>query len=446
MLKDKRLYTNFGHDQKTKLQKSRDITAAAKAILGLTCHLVMPGTSKNLFSKADITTAGIPRTIETIDHALGIQRQILDIGHKFAQVLADHPEASGLVPQDFAHGSIERELLTYIEAVIVGDDDAEAQPGTLFGVVEDALPRLFDTEPQAPHLTKAEALRLLANAQSNIELLGDIRDLLTDEPVVVVTPRSVDKPRGKLLKWEPDEIIVRDRLRKEINEHTVCELMDSIQNLGLRQPPTVHIEVDEEGWEDAILVAGLHRVEACKRLGLKVIDCVEFKGSETEARKWEIAENLHRAELTVQERAEHIAEWVRLVASPNGQNVHSELQRGAVAKAVRELPLHGKTEDSKRKEIERAVKIAGTTPAAKEAAAAAGLANSQTALLAVAQAEPEHQVGAVEQIAARKAYPVPDVDPAEREFNRLTRAWEAASEPARDRFMAHVRWFGRVCT
>src|SRR4051794_17464309 len=118
--------------KKTKLQKSRDITAAAKAILGLTCHLVMPGTSKNLFSKADITTAGIPRTIETIDHALGIQRQILDIGHKFAQVLADHPEAQGLVPQDFAHGSIERELLTYIEAVIVGDDDAEAQPGTLF--------------------------------------------------------------------------------------------------------------------------------------------------------------------------------------------------------------------------------------------------------------------------------------------------------------------------
>ena len=28
---------------------------------------------------------------------------------------------------------------------------------------------------------------------------------------------------------------------------------------------------------------------------------------------WEIAENLHRAEMTVQERADHIAEWVKLV-------------------------------------------------------------------------------------------------------------------------------------
>src|SRR4051794_33773334 len=63
--------------KKTKLQKSRDITAAAKAIPGLTCHLVMLGSGKPLFSKADITTAGIPRTIETIDHVLGIQRQIL---------------------------------------------------------------------------------------------------------------------------------------------------------------------------------------------------------------------------------------------------------------------------------------------------------------------------------------------------------------------------------
>src|SRR3954471_13123367 len=34
--------------------------------------------------------------------------------------------------------------------------------------------------------------------------------------------------------------------------------------------------------------------------------------SEPEARLWEIAENLHRADLTVQERSEHVAEWIRL--------------------------------------------------------------------------------------------------------------------------------------
>jgi hypothetical protein len=43
-----------------------------------------------------------------------------------------------------------------------------------------------------------------------------------------------------------------------------------------------------------------------------------FDGDETEARRAEISENLHRAELTVQERADHIAEWVRLTEEKVG--------------------------------------------------------------------------------------------------------------------------------
>jgi ParB family chromosome partitioning protein len=31
-----------------------------------------------------------------------------------------------------------------------------------------------------------------------------------------------------------------------------------------------------------------------------------------DARLWEIAENLHRAELTFAERAEHVAEWIAI--------------------------------------------------------------------------------------------------------------------------------------
>jgi hypothetical protein len=77
----------------------------------------------------------------------------------------------------------------------------------------------------------------------------------------------------------------------------------------------------------------------------------------------EIAENLHRAELTSQQRADHISEWVKLVAGSNGQNVQSDTSRGAVAKAVRELPVPGNTEDVKRKTVERALKIVGLTDA-----------------------------------------------------------------------------------
>src|SRR3954471_7548111 len=96
-----------------------------------------------------------------------------------------------------------------------------------------------------------------------------------------------------LSRWEPEDIVVPDRLRKEIKEDAVIALMDSISQIGLREPPTIRIEIDEDGGEYPILIAGRHRVEACKRLGIKRIDCVVFDGDEIDARRWEIAENLH---------------------------------------------------------------------------------------------------------------------------------------------------------
>jgi ParB-like chromosome segregation protein Spo0J len=54
------------------------------------------------------------------------------------------------------------------------------------------------------------------------------------------------------------------------------------------------------------------RLEAARRLGLKTVPVVIHANDEPAARLWEIAENLHRADLTVLERSEHIAEWVRL--------------------------------------------------------------------------------------------------------------------------------------
>ena len=41
------------------------------------------------------------------------------------------------------------------------------------------------------------------------------------------------------------------------------------------------------------------------------IPVVAEMGSELDARLWEVAENLHRAELTALERAEHISQWIR---------------------------------------------------------------------------------------------------------------------------------------
>jgi len=60
------------------------------------------------------------------------------------------------------------------------------------------------------------------------------------------------------------------------------------------------------------LVAGAHRLEAVRKLGWEQLPAVFIEADAVDVRRWEIAENLHRAELTVLERAEHVREWVRL--------------------------------------------------------------------------------------------------------------------------------------
>ncbi len=85
--------------------------------------------------------------------------------------------------------------------------------------------------------------------------------------------------------------------RRPIKDEKVTELMESIQNNGLLNP----ITIDQQN----TLIAGLHRLTACKLLGLDVIECniVDYQNPE-QARLAEIDENLIRNELEPLERAE----------------------------------------------------------------------------------------------------------------------------------------------
>ena len=98
---------------------------------------------------------------------------------------------------------------------------------------------------------------------------------------------------------------------------------------------------------------------------------------------WEIAENLHRAELTALERSEHVAEWVRLAdgvsaqvapkLSDRGRNGEGRPQ-GGINAATRQLGID-------RTEAQRAVKVDSLASEAKQAAREAGLDNNRSALL-----------------------------------------------------------------
>jgi hypothetical protein len=174
------------------------------------------------------------------------------------------------------------------------------------------------------------------------------------------------------------DIIIGDRIRKTINEDAILSLMESIKDGGLHEVPTVR----EVG--DAVhLVTGRHRLIACRKLGWTEIDCRLFRGSETEARMWEIDENLRRSELTALEKAEHLDEYRKLVllkrdasARGNAQLAHSN--RGG-------KPDRGHSQTAKehgvvRREVQRAEAIAAIAPEAKAAACDAGLDDNQSAL------------------------------------------------------------------
>jgi ParB/RepB/Spo0J family partition protein len=187
-------------------------------------------------------------------------------------------------------------------------------------------------------------------------------------------------------------ITIPEHRMRNLNDEAVIRMAGSFKILGQKTPITVRMDGD-----DIILVAGLHRLHAAKQLGWDRIEAEVFEGDEVDARLWEIAENLCRSELTVQERAEHIAEWVRLTEerqrdaaqlAPH-QPKKAGQQPGGINAAVRELHID-------RTEAQRAVKINKIAPEAKAAAKEAGIDNNQSALLRVAsEATAENQLEAI---------------------------------------------------
>ena len=180
-----------------------------------------------------------------------------------------------------------------------------------------------------------------------------------------------------------DVIDVVKRLRPIDNE-TVARLAESIRAIGLRTPITVRYFADRSSndglSEDSyVLVAGAHRLAAVKLLGWEKIDCIVVGDDAIDAELWEIAENLHRAELTALERANQIARWAELKAAKakevqsappsGGQQPHEK----GIKKVARDLGLE-------RTDVVRAVRMAGISEEAKQAARDAGLDDNRTAL------------------------------------------------------------------
>ena len=93
-------------------------------------------------------------------------------------------------------------------------------------------------------------------------------------------------------KLKVSEIIIKDRLR-EADKSKVDKIKSSILRVGLINPITV---------SNMVLVAGLHRLEAHRALGIEEIDCHVIDDDYLLKKEIEIDENLHRNELTILEK------------------------------------------------------------------------------------------------------------------------------------------------
>lgn len=114
------------------------------------------------------------------------------------------------------------------------------------------------------------------------------------------------------------EIVVGERKR---SLGDVTPLAESIAELGLLQPIVIT--------EDRRLVAGMHRLEACRKLGWQEIDARIVQADDMRAELAEIDENLVRNELTALERAEQLARRKAIYEA-----LHPETRKGT-AQAIK---------------------------------------------------------------------------------------------------------------
>jgi ParB family chromosome partitioning protein len=188
-------------------------------------------------------------------------------------------------------------------------------------------------------------------------------------------------------------IKVENRLRP-LNAEKVAELAESIAQVGLLQPIGVR--------PDGTLVYGYHRLEACKQLGWTEIPAVVVDGDDRHAELAEISENLIRNELTLLERAEHLARMRAVYEQlyPNARGVGRPAKNSATVAAFSEWAAAqaGLAQRTIRHYVHLAESVA---PEVRDAIRRTPIANDGAELKSLASLEPSKQRAVAELIASR---------------------------------------------
>ena len=206
------------------------------------------------------------------------------------------------------------------------------------------------------------------------------------------------------MKIAIEKIIIPEGHRP-IDQAKVIELANSIKVIGLMIPICVRLNKGV-----ATLVFGAHRLEACRSLGWKKIAVVEPVDILTAEDSYlddyaletmEIAENLHRCELTTSQRNGHLARWVDLIEKRKPDIAAAASISKPGRKPSRAVAEVAKLSGLGRQAVKEAIKTAKLSPEVKAAADDAELSHKQR--LTIARLPEAEQLRAVTEQAAIKA-------------------------------------------
>jgi ParB-like chromosome segregation protein Spo0J len=251
-----------------------------------------------------------------------------------------------------------------------------------------------------------------------------------------------------------DQIDIRKDARA-IDTATVAGLMESIGAVGLINP----IRVRESGgrWE---VIAGVHRLTACKQLNRETIDTVVVTDDDLHAELAMIDENLMRAELSASDRAVQTArrKAIYLELHPEtavGENQHTRVrQLGEGSQAAERFTANtakaiGQSERAVQRDAERGEKV---IPEVIDLIRGTKL-DTGTYLDKLKKLTPNDQLTAAKRDLAkikaderakahggiaRRVRPLTDEQVAENQFQALVALWNKTGELGRRRFLDHV--------
>jgi len=179
--------------------------------------------------------------------------------------------------------------------------------------------------------------------------------------------------------------------RRPIKLEKVKQLTESIKTNGLLNPIAIDSQLN--------LIAGLHRLTACKQLGLKEIECNIFDyQNNQQTRLAEIDENLIRNELEALERAELWLERDRLLArmglkAQPGNNQYTQAGGETVSLPVKTNLDFAQEIGYSKRTLQHGKQIAkDILPEVKDIIKGTTIANSPTKLLKVARAGNQERV------------------------------------------------------